>query len=1091
MRKNNSRNWEPAVPCPKRFSHILFILSSIVTLASAQQKQITLNLKDVPLETIFSRITRHMGYSFSYNSQVIKPMRADVSVTNAEIGQVMDQCLKGKGLTYELDGHSILIRTISSTKQTTIPKDSLVHVSGRVGNTEGIALSGVSIQSLNSSRSAITDPNGAFDLNVKPGELLVFSYVGYSPLQVAMREAGNMSVTLQKVTSKLDEVQVVGYGTTTKRYNTGSVSSVKAEDIERQPVSNPIAALQGRVPGLVITQTSGLPGAGFTVQIRGQNSIRPGVNQPLFIVDGIPFDADNPNQLTWTSINVVNPLNNINPTDIESIDVLKDADATSIYGSRGANGVILITTKRPKAGKMAIDLGAYSGWGRPTRRTKLLSPPQYRDYRREALSNDGATPDMGNAFDLLGMDTTIQNNWYKELVGKTAMSSNIQLGISGGTAQTRFSAGMNYYRESTVFPGNFDATRKGLSFSLEHFSADQKFNLILKSSYSYNKSSLLQQDLTPMVNNIPYGFVLKDDKGNLAWNDVTINMGNPLAITFAPYTGVTDMMNTSLGIRYKPVKGLSLILNGGYNLQDFNDIALTPLASQPPMDWARGNSAFGHRNSRTWNLEPQVEYQHSVSSQGKITLMVGASWQQIERSSGVVSGSGYRSDALIGSISAAELVTSTDDYSLYRYSSGFSRLSLDWANTYLLNISFRRDASSRFGPGRQFANFGSIGAGWIFSNLDFIKDEIPELSFGKLRASYGTSGNDQIGDYSYMSTYEPQTTYPYQQSLSLFPSRLYNPDFGWEQFRKLEAALELGFIKDRLYASVGWYRNRSVNQLINYSLPTQTGFYNVIRNFPGVVQNKGWEFELRSENIVSRKWRWTSAFNLSLPKNALIAFPDLKSSSYATNYRIGEPLSVYLGYAFQGVDPMTGIYQFVDQNHDGKYNSEDYIICGNTDPKFYGGLQNTIAFKNLTLDFLFQFTRQKGKQVVYSNSQALGTMDNVPAMTLDHWENPGDNVPYAKLTQQPGTDLYNAYSLVTRSSAALRDASFVRLKNISLTYKLPASWLGRNLIRAGSIYVEAQNLLTITRFAGSDPESQSYMKLPPLRMIAAGFKLGL
>lgn len=1095
MKKLNSPQRGQGFLCPKRCSLILFILSSIVNLssivthASAQQKQITLNLKDVPLETVFARITRHMGYSFFYNSQLIKPMRADVSVTNADIGQVMDECLKGKPLVYAIDGKTILIKSRPVPRQNTTPKDSLVHFAGRVSNAEGIALPGVSIQSLNSPHSATTDPNGAFDLKAKPGEPLIFSYVGYSPLQVAMREASNMSVTLQKTTSKLDEVQVIGYGTTTKRYNTGSVSTVKAEDIERQPVSNPIAALQGRVPGLVITQTNGLPGAGFTVQIRGQNTIRSGGSQPLFIIDGVPFDANNLMQLT-AFVNVNNPLNSLNPSDIESIDVLKDADATSIYGSRGANGVILITTKRTHSGKIAINLGASSGWGRPTRLMKLMSPEEYRDFRREAFSNDGVTPDLGNAYDLLGLDTTIRTDWYQELIGNTARTDNIQLGISGGTVQTRFSAGFNYYRESTVFAGNSYANRKGFNMSVDHKSLDKKFNLVLKTTYSCNNSSLIGEDYTDRTILPPYGFQLKDQQGKLLWNEATINYyGNPLAATYKPYTGITDMFNSAISIDYKPLKVLTLKLDGGYNLLDYNEVSQIPIASLPPEVGKTGSNGFSNRKSRTWSIEPQLQFEHPIGSEGHFTMLLGATWQQIARNSIIVRGSGYRSDALLGSISGAEKVTSTGDYSLYRYSSGFGRLSFDWENTYLLNVSLRRDASSRFGPGRKFGNFGAIGVGWIFSNLALIKDNLSFLSFGKLRASYGTSGNDQIGDYSYLSTYAPLTSSLYQQSLSLFPTRLYNPDYGWEQFRKLESALELGFMQDRLYVSVGWYRNRSVNQLINYSLPGQTGFFYVLRNFPGVVQNKGWELELRSENINSNNWKWSTAINVTIPKNTLISFPGLESSSYSTSYRIGQSLSTLLGYEFRGVDPQTGIYRVIDQNHDGKYDSNDYIICGNSDPKYYGGLQNTLSYKNLSLDFLLQFTNQLGRHPIYAGYINLGGEGNQPIYTQDHWKKPGDIVPYPKLTQQTGTDLYNSAFLAGRSNAALTDASFIRLKNISVSYKIPERWIGHGPVASGSIYVEAQNLVTITNYAGPDPESQLPGKLPPLRMIAAGFKV--
>ncbi|MCH5717843.1 SusC/RagA family TonB-linked outer membrane protein [Niabella hibiscisoli] len=393
---------------------------------------------------------------------------------------------------------------------------------------------------------------------------------------------------------------------------------------------------------------------------------------------------------------------------------------------------------------------------------------------------------------MVGLDTTIENDWYKILAGETASNNNVQLSLSGGSQRTNFSAGANYYRESTVFPGNTDANRKALSFSLNHGSQNGKFNLQFKSAYSFNKSNLIGEDITADYLKAPYGFTLIDDKGKLVWDEATLRYGNPLAGTLRPYVGVTDMINTNLGLTFRPIESITLILNGGYNLLDYDEELQSPRASQSPEVATRGIASFGHSKTRTWSIEPQVKYDTRIATAGKISLLLGGSWQESERANVRLNGSNYSSDGLLGSITGAGTVTVTDDYSLYRYNAGFARLSFNWHQTYLLNASARRDASSRFGPGNRFANFGSIAGGWVFSNARLVADHAKWLSYGKLRVSYGTSGNDGIGNYGFLDTYTPQTNM-YQQSLSLFPTRLFNPNYSWEQFRKLEAALEMGF----------------------------------------------------------------------------------------------------------------------------------------------------------------------------------------------------------------------------------------------------------------------------------------------------------
>lgn len=1069
---------------------IIFIACFNVT-ASVMAQQVTLKVKNASLENVFNSIKKQTGYAFLYRDNFLENTQSvTVNVKNVTLDAALQACFQHQPLSYEIVGKTVVIKRKpeSDSKE---QKEPGKPISGRVADTTGAYLPGVTVKVKNTALSTITDGSGGFTLTVPGQATLVFSFIGFQTRELSVT-GPVMNIVLHPSRSALDEIKIIGYGTTTQRLATGSVSKVSGEALQNQPITDPILGLQARVPGLFITQNNGLPGSGFNILIRGRNSISQGT-LPLYIIDGIPFDATNPTQVIATgSINVMNPFNSVNPGDIESIEVLKDADATSIYGSRGANGVILITTKRPKAGSLNTSLDIRTGFSKVERALHLMDGKQFRSMRREAFRNDSITPDINNAPDLEGIDTIINNDFTKTLIGGTAATTNLQFRISGGSANTQFTAGANYAYEGTVFPGNMSNVRKSLNLSVNHTSANKRFSALLTSSYAYTNSSLITTDLTSILSLPPYGFTLKDGSGKLVWTDAAnAYYGNPLSYTLQPYNGQTDLLNTSGIISYKLLPELLVKANGGYNLIGYNEYRLSPLASFDPAQNIKGNAGFGNSTTRNWSLEPQIEYKRRLYSKGSIDAIIGSSFQSAEGLKNYISGSGYVSDALINTVAGAATIKATNDYSLYHYNAFFGRLSLNWNDTYLLNFTGRRDGSSRFGPGNRFANFGSVGAAWIFTGLDLFKAKLPALSFGKLRASYGTSGNDQIGNYKYLDTYTASSM-TYQQSLSLQPTRLFNNKYSWEQFNKLELALELGLFSDRLFVSADFFRNKSDNQLISYSLPGQTGFSSVLVNFPGTVENKGWEFEVRSENIRGQAVSWSSSFNLTLPKNKLLRFPGLANSSYANSYAIGQPLSVLFGYQYLGVNPANGNYSVKDQNGDGVYDDKDYIILGNTDPVFYGGLQNTIRYKNISVDFLFQFVKQMGRDPVLGNSGTIGSGANLPDYILgDHWQKPGDRVTYGKFTQAYGTDLYNSYNLASLSGAQLTDASYIRLKTLSIMYALPSSWLRTISIQRLSIYAEGQNLLTFTHYKGPDPEVQSIYSLPPLRTIAFGIKANL
>jgi TonB-dependent starch-binding outer membrane protein SusC len=468
-----------------------------------------------------------------------------------------------------------------------------------------------------------------------------------------------------------------------------------------------------------------------------------------------------------------------------------------------------------------------------------------------------------------------------------------------------------------------------------------------------------------------------------------------------------------------------------------------------------------------------------------------------------VSGSGYSNDALLGTIIDAPNIGATDNYSIYKYSGLFGRISYIWDSKYIINFSGRRDGSSRFGPGRQFGNFGSVGGGWIFSEEPLIKNDIPVLSFGKLRATYGTTGTDNVGDYQYLSNWHPMGD-SYQGTVGYYPQNLYAPNYHWAVNKKLELGLDLGFLKDRVLLSGLWFRNRCGNQLTNYILPIQTGFNSITANFPALVQNAGWEFTMRTTNIKTKRFNWNSSLNLSIERNKLIGFPGIETSPYSQTYYIGKSLSTQHVYQYLDVNPTTGLFEFASKSGATSNppdlttgNPTDHTTYVNPSPKFYGGLSNTISYKGLSLNFFLQFSDQTGLNYlgqVYQGGNSVGNAKNQPVAMIARWQRPGDKTAIQQFTTQSGLNSNNASSAAyffSASSGQYSDASYIRLKTLSLSYALPGNCIKKIKLQGCSLFVNAQNLFTLTHYLGSDPETQSLYGVPPMKTVVAGIQINL
>ncbi|MGX7666074.1 SusC/RagA family TonB-linked outer membrane protein [Flavobacterium pedocola] len=963
------------------------------------------------------------------------------------------------------------------------------QVSGTITNTAG-TLPGASVTIKGKTTGTMSDIDGKYQIAAAVSDTLVISFIGYKPLHVPVNGRSVINVQLQdNDATQLQEVVVnAGYYSVKEKERTGSIAKISSKDIEKQPVTNVLAAMQGRMAGVSVTQTTGVMGGGFDIQIRGINSLRANGNQPLYVIDGVPYSSDpigtgitSPVLPTQPS-----PLNSINPDQIESIEILKDADATAIYGSRGANGVVLITTKKGKQGKTRFSANVSSGIGTVTKFVDLMNTEQYLQMRREAFVNDGISPYPFYAYDVNGTwDQTRYTDWQKELLGKNASFTSVQGSISGGNASTQFLVSANYNKQTTVFPGDFGYKKGNVHVNLSHESDNKRFKINFSAGYTAQNNNQPGTDPTLTALSLaPNAPALYDSEGNLNWENSTWN--NPLADFKAVYTAKTYDLIANTLMSYKLTNNLEFKSSFGFTDLKNNDTNISPSTRYDPA-YGLGSeysTLFTSQATRkSWIIEPQLTWGKQFTS-SKLDVLVGTTFQSQKGNQLVQLGIGFPSNSLIYNLaSASTLYTIGSEETVYKYQAFFGRINYNWKDRYIVNITGRRDGSSRFGPGKQFANFGAIGGAWLFSEEGFL-DGNSSLSFGKLRASYGITGNDQIGDYQYLDTYA-STGAIYQGTIGLEPTRLFNPDFGWETNKKFEIALETGFLNDRIFLTTAWYNNSSSNQLVGIPLPGTTGFTSLQANLDATVQNRGLELSLRTVNFQNKNFGWTTNINFTKAGNKLLSFPDLENSTYRNQFVIGQPLNIQKVYHFTGVNPQTGLYEFEDVNGDGILSAQDdKQIIKDFNPDFFGGVQNQFRYKELQLDFLFQFVKQLNWSPVV-NTSVPGMLSNQPAEVANHWQSPSNTGTYQIYTDGSNGAAVDAFYRYIESDAAVVDASYIRLKNISLSWDVPGSVLKNVKCR---IYIQGQNLLTFTPYKGADPEFKSSGYLPPLKVWTTGMQ---
>ena len=1093
-----------------KLTTLIILIGFMYVSAATYGQRININAHDITIDKLFKELKKQTGYSFLYKSGILKDLPTiNVDITDATITEVLDKFLKDRPLDYLIVDKSIVVRRKANAP---VKENGPMLFIGKVLNEDKKPLPGVTIKIKGAQvGQTYTNEKGEFSiLAISEDAVLQFSYVGYESQELKVKGLKNpLSIVLKASLSNLDQVQVTAYGTTTKRLNTGNITTISGKEIAENPVPNVLQALQGRVPGLFIQQMTGQAASPYSINIRGQNSLQNvtnGANQPLIIVDGVQYPGGKLPLLSFgqnQSVVGSDALNYLDPQSIASVDVLKDADATAIYGSRGAYGVILITTKRGQPGEAKLTVNNYTGVSVRGTTPQLLSLQQYLDMRKEAFKNDGATPGP-NDLDVNGTWPADRNTDFQHvLTGTHAITSSTNATFSGGASNVSYLVGANYNVQNNIERNTGDNKAVGLNFNLNTTSKNGKFSITLVNSYSSTINTEVPVDFSFLSNgsvtSAPNAPPLTNPDGSLNWNDYP---QNPLAELNQIYKNVTNNLTSSTQLKYKPVAGLSINASFNYNKLSGREQRIQPSSYFDPNTTFFTTSDLNLYDQSTWTFEPNANYTRKLGAKGTLSVTAGATLQGYSGYNQNTLGNNFISDALLYDPTSAQKANISTSYNqtLRRYLGYFGIINYNWDNKYIIDLNGRRDGSSKFGINNQFGSFGSVGAAWIISEEGWFKKSLPFISFAKLRGSYGTVGGDGIPDYLTLNTYSKANSY--ETSLGLAPTGLANPYLQWEKDLKKEIGLNLEFLKGAISFEGDYYDTRVSNQLTPQFLSSVTGFSAITLNRDAVIHSYGFEFVLTTHNIKGKDFSWTTVINGTVPKSILVSYPGLATSGNI-NLVIGKSVNGVSAYKYAGVNPQTGVYNFITRKGaitDGSPFSGlpqldqtlDKTQFIDLNPKFYGGITNSFRYKNFSLDVLITVTDREGRnslgQEIFPPGLFSGTGYNPTTAVLKRWQKPGDITNVAKFSQSIFS--FFPYGTFEQSAGAYSNATYARLQNLNLSYVFPASIAKKAGLSALRIYVQGQNLFTVSKYGDLDPENLG-AGMAPLRIITGGITLTL
>jgi TonB-linked SusC/RagA family outer membrane protein len=982
------------------------------------------------------------------------------------------------------------------------------QISGRVTSAEEPqGLPGVNVVVKGTSQGVITDVNGQFSLEVPEGATLVFSFVGYSTQEVPVNDQQNLNIVLEQEAEELSEVVVVGYSSVERRDITGSVTSVKASDFQDMSLSGIDQALQGQAPGVQVTQSSGTPGGGIAVRIRGVTSIGAG-NTPLWIIDGVQVETGTLSLRSFGGQND-NALSLLNPGDIESIQILKDASAKALYGSRASNGVVVVTTKRGKKGQAKIIADVQRGVIDPVNQLDLLNASQLLQLQREALRNAGKNPD---GFGLIsGVTDAVDTDWQEEIFRRGIMQQ-YQLSASGGDENTSYYISANLRDEEGVQLNN-KFQRIGAIVNV-----DQRFSEKLTVSSNINLTRTLNKRVkgdnfldgvySAAVKSLPY-YAPYDENGFLIGPNSSQYAGfpnfNPVAQAILPrFDATTAKMVGALSANYKFDEHFNL---RGQVSVDYNDVtedqyesSQTAIGGFLPSVGGQGYGVFIASTATNVNTFATLSYSNVINEKHSINAFVGSEILQSFGINGNVQGRLFPSDDFTYITSAGIVDQGSSGKGQSGLLSFMGEVKYDLDDRFLATASFRTDGSSRFGPNRRYGYFPAASVAWRISSEDFFK--VKAINDLKVRASFGFTGNERIGNFSFLGTWGSTT---YNGNSGVSPNNIANPDLKWETTRETNVGVDISLFEGRIQSSIDAYYNKTFDMLLLRPYASTTGFSGVTDNI-GEMENKGLEFTISSVNL-DGNFKWSTDLNLSKNMNKVLFLADsvplyrgyTAEGVDGTNIiKEGEPLGTFIGLNFLGVDPATGDAIYDDTNGDGIINNSDAIVIGNSQPDFYGGLTNRFSYKRFDLSVFFQFS--VGNKILnFAKSTFVNTgadiSNNQSVEALRRWQKPGD------VTDVPRYEFENSYNNF-HSNRLLEDGSYLRLKSVSFGYHLPANLANKLMLQNLRIYCSGTNIWTYTKYSGADPEVSTldgsvsaqgidFFTLPQVRTVSVGINATL
>ncbi|MDR1562085.1 MAG: SusC/RagA family TonB-linked outer membrane protein [Dysgonamonadaceae bacterium] len=865
--------------------------------------------------------------------------------------------------------------------------------------------------------------------------------------------------------------------------DTARVSTVHAKDVEQELSTNTAGALEGRAAGVQLIDGK--------VQIRGQKNLI-GSN-PLFIVDGVRL----PSEYVLGGDELNNPLNLFNSTNIEKIELLKSAEETARYGPQGANGVVLITTKNKLTSHLQVDARISAGFIQPSTWYDFLNTEEYLDIRRKALAADNITPTASNAYDLETWSPNDYTDWQKEYLRKTGGVTQGQVSFSGGTGKTYFYVNADYYETNNIYLAEDDDKTKRLNTRLlvNHTSDNDKFNFNAALSYGILNSKERGSDPDGESSYLVYAPNMPkyNEDGSLYWLNSSVS--NPLRLKYTSAEKRNRYILGTTSFAYRPFKEIDVKLDIGYNhtgAEEYSAILngyLNPHANNSYQNRVVNGGSF----KDVISIEPYVNYTKDIGY-GTLTGLLGFTYHVQSEGNYAFELRDFPDETRIKTFDAAAVKNSVEGTSggNIKRASVFGRLGYFWKNRYLLNLNFRRDGSSIFAPGHRWNYSGAAGAGWIFSKEDWVQDNLPFFNYGKLRASYGIIGNDQIASFLYLNQYR-YSTYSYNGSKGLYLSSVANPNFKWEVTHATDIALEFGLFKDRLQGSVTLQRTYTEQIVGGLPLSSQSGFTEYKDNLPdALVRNQGIEIELIAPQNFG-KFEWIPQLTLTIPQyNTLLKFDGIENTSYATTFKVGESMNITRLYKFTGIDPTNGAPTVEDVDENGVISSTyDKQFLKDTDPDLFGGLGNSFRYKNLRLDVFFTFElRPFAEGYLKSYYYPLGYVNRniLKKYATDYWTPENPNASRPGLTTSTSSTIGNAYYLwYTESDAVYTNNSYIRLKNISLSYDLPGKLLDKFGASYISLFAIGENLALWSKTDQWDPTTGQ--SVPPLRTVTAGIKV--